>query len=93
MSLTVVKCNQEGSKCVVILKSNNFESVTNTEAKQRAIKEASKVLGTCGISSTSGPYPVGEDDNELDMNKMAEYTIDNCKTIRYCNDFHVMQSF
>jgi len=95
MGLNVIGAQGEGSKVKVIVEGDSFAEVSSSEAKNIALAEAQKILGLCGISGSSGPYPVDLGGEEIqDAAKFAEAVKNNGgnSVFKYRNDYSVQQS-
>jgi len=88
-------CHVTPQRAVIVLESDDIMKLTDLDAKNFVIKEASKRgLAVRGISGYSGPYLVTEDGNEAfsrneipaaELNKVAA-----SGKFKYRNDYYVV---
>jgi hypothetical protein len=87
MALRVVEVKSDNRNVNVVFEGETYGELDTAYAKQEAIKVAQQRIGLCGISNSTGPYPVDIDGNELkDFDKFAGM-VKGGFMIRYRNEF------
>ncbi len=90
--ISIVGWKNEGVKGLAIIEADNFAEACNTDSKRKAIEEGTKHLGLCGISGSSGPYPVDEDGKEVTDLTLLSAMFKDKKPVKYRNDYNISQS-